>query len=260
VRNYAENFDQRLGVFLQVPGVNRAVVDTGMNLLPFYWVRDRDPGLAEVAIRHHVSMLDYGVLRADGSTFQAVEFDEETGRPRHRFNMQGYSDDTTWARGQSWVMHNYVNAYEASGVERFLEAARHSSRWYVDHLPADQVPFYDFGDPAAPAVPRDTCSASLAANALRRLARIDAESSPWAGRAADDILAALVTDHLTPGGVLLHSSWGRLSAEKAGADISRFPLEDVMPYGNYWVVEALYRALRSDWSKLSLSPGASTAV
>jgi unsaturated chondroitin disaccharide hydrolase len=250
VRHYAENFDHRVGVFFQVPGVNRAVVDTGMNLLPFYWVGDRDPALAALAIRHNTSMLDYGAVRPDGSTYHAVELDLETGRVQRRFNMQGYGDDTTWARGQAWVMHNYVTAYEASGVDRFLDVARRASRWYVDRLPSDNVPYYDFADPAAPAVPRDSCSASLAANALRRLARIDGDSSLWAEPAADAILAALVVDHLSPGGVLLHSSWGRLSAEKAGARLSRFPQEDVMPYGNYWVAEALYRAIQTDWSKL----------
>jgi unsaturated chondroitin disaccharide hydrolase len=50
-----------------------------------------------------------------------------------------------------------------------------------------------------------------------------------------------------------------LSAEKAGAGISRFPLEDVMPYGNYWIVEALFRTLHDDWSVLALGETTTTA-
>lgn len=254
-RQYRRNFDERLGVFFQVVGVNRAVIDTGLNLLPFYWSAAVDPGLAATARVHNTNLLDYGIVREDGAAYQAIEFDLESGQPARRYSMQGYSDTTTWARGQSWAMHNYVNAYEATDEPRFLEVARKVCRWYVDHLPEDHVPFYDFADPAAPAVPRDSCSATIAANALMRLARLDDESASWASTSADSICEELFTNYLTPGGVLLHSSWGRLPPEKAGAGFSRFPLEDVMPYGNYWIVEAAYRYLHTDWSVLELAAG-----
>lgn len=255
-RQYRKNFDERLGVFFQVVGVNRAVIDTGLNLLPFYWSAAVDPELAAIARTHNANLLDYGIVREDGSAYQAIEFDLNTGRPARRYSMQGYSDTTTWSRGQSWAMHNYVNVYEATGEPRFLEVARRVCRWYVDHLPEDSVPFYDFADPAAPTVPRDSCSATIAANALMRLARLDGQSTQWASAAAESITKELFTNYLSPGGVLLHSSWGRLPPEKAGAGFSRFPLEDVMPYGNYWVVEAAYRYVHADWSALELGPSA----
>lgn len=253
-RNYRRNFDERLGVFFQVVGVNRAVIDTGLNLLPFYWSAAVDPELASIARRHSSNLLKYGIVREDGSAYQAIEFDLESGQPARRYSMQGYKDTTTWARGQSWAMHNYVNVYEATGDPRFLDVARKVCRWYVDHLPLDHVPFYDFADPDAPAVPRDSCSATIASNALLRLARLDDESATWASAAADSLVGELFTNYLSPGGVLLHSSWGRLPPEKAGAGFSRFPLEDVMPYGNYWIVEAAYRYLHADWSALQLDP------
>ncbi|TQM13296.1 glycoside hydrolase family 88 protein [Pseudonocardia kunmingensis] len=252
VDRYAENFDRRVGVFFQVPGVNRAVIDTGLNLLPFYWAAGDDPARQEIAVRHNATLLAAGIVRPEGSTYQAIEFDLSTGEPVRRWNMQGYSDESTWARGQSWALHNYVNVYEATGDPGFLEVARRVCRWYVDHLPGDHVPFYDFADPQAPAVPRDSCSASIAANALLRLARLDPESAGWAQPAGDAIVDELLLNYLSPGGVLLHGSWGPLAPEKVGARISRFPLEDVMPYGNYWVVEALYRRLHDDWALLAL--------
>lgn len=255
-RQYRRNFDERLGVFFQVVGVNRAVIDTGLNLLPFYWSAVVDPELAAVARTHSTNLLDYGIVRSDGSAYQAVEFDLETGQPARRYSMQGYSDTTTWSRGQSWAMHGYVNVYEATNDPRFLDVARRVCRWYVSHLPEDNVPFYDFADPAVPAVPRDSCSATVAVNALLRLARLDSESTAWASAAADSITQELFTNYLTSGGILLHSSWGRLPPEKAGARLSRFPLEDVMPYGNYWIVEAAYRYLHADWSALQLGPSA----
>ncbi|GAA1518797.1 hypothetical protein [Brevibacterium permense] len=260
VQQYRNNFDDRLGIFLQVRNVNRAVIDTGLNLLPFYWAAHVDPELADIARVHNANLLDYGIMRGDGSCYQAIEFDLDTAQPARRYSMQGYSDSTTWARGQSWAMHNYVNAFEATLEARFLDVARSACQWYVSHLPQGNVPFYDFDDPAAPAVPRDTCSATIATNALLRLARLDAESRDWAGAAAEAITDALLADHLSPGGVLLHSSWGQLPPEKAGAGFSRFPLEEAMPYGNYWIVEAAYRYAHCDWSPLDLAPSVSPVL
>lgn len=257
-RRYAENVDRRLGVYFQVQGTDRAVIDTGLNLLPAYWSGDRE--LVDVALGHHHRLLDAGIVREDGAAHQAVAFDPETGAPARRWSMQGHAEDAVWARGQAWAIHGHVNAYEASGQERFLDVARRAGRWFVDHLPEDRVPFYDGEDPAVPHVPRDSCAAAIACCALMRLARLDPSSATWADPAADAVLDALLADHLSPGGVLLHSSWGRLPDDKAGAGFSRFPQEDVMPYGNYWIVEALWRRLHEDWSLLALDPGSSQAA
>jgi unsaturated chondroitin disaccharide hydrolase len=252
-RRYAENFDESLGIFFQVQGVNRAVIDTGLNLLPFYWAARYDSTLSHFASSHNSRLLDAGIVRADGSVNQAIEFDLPTGTVSRRWNMQGYSNSSTWARGQAWAVHNYVGAYEATGDDLYLQVARTTGKWFVDHLPSDGIPFYDFADPDAPAVPRDSCSAAICANALLRLCAVDPSARPWARPAADSMLDELLKNYLSPGGVVLHGSWGRLPAEKAGAAMSRFPLEDVMPYGNYWLVECLYRQLNDDWSLLSLT-------
>ena len=252
VRQYSKNFQDRFGVFFQVLGVNRAVIDTGLNLLPFYWAADERPDLRDLALRHTSTLLEGGIIRDDGSSFQALDFDETTTKPRRRYNMQGFSEDSTWSRGQSWAMHGYVNAFEATGSSVYRDVARRVCRWYVDHLPSDGLPYYDFDDTAAPRVPRDSCSAAIAANALMKLAQLDPDSG-WADHAAAALVDTLLSRCLSPGGVLLHGSWGRLPPGKAGAAISRFPQEDVMPYGQYWIVEALYRQLHEDWSPLALS-------
>ena len=71
---------------------------------------------------------------------------------------------------------------------------------------------------------------------------------------ARETLKALMSDFLSPGGVLLHGSWGRMRHVEAGKPrLGRFPQEDIMPYGNYWIAECLFRALSDDWSVLSLN-------
>jgi unsaturated chondroitin disaccharide hydrolase len=56
-------------------------------------------------------------------------------------------------------------------------------------------------------------------------------------RFVDRALEALTRDYLSPGGLLLHGSWGGLWG-RAG--------ESIMPYGNYFLIKALYRLLRPD--------------
>lgn len=64
--------------------------------------------------------------------------------------------------------------------------------------------------------------------------------------------------HLERPSRFLHGSWGRKRAKEipgtpgALLRLGRFPQEDIMPYGNYWIAECLYRELDADWSILSL--------
>jgi unsaturated chondroitin disaccharide hydrolase len=49
-----------------------------------------------------------------------------------------------------------------------LEAAERVSHYFIEHLPEDKVPFFDFNVPkdALKYVPKDTSSASIAASGL----------------------------------------------------------------------------------------------
>ena len=73
-------------------------------------------------------------------------------------------------------------------------------------------------------------------------------------------LVELVENYLTQGGVLLHGTWGheekgfdKLAPQGLVRRSGRFPQEDVMPYGNYFLSECLFRELVNDWSILNLS-------
>ena len=71
---------------------------------------------------------------------------------------------------------------------------------------------------------------------------------------ARSALNALIANFLTVGGVVLHGSWGRMRhIRPANRRLGRFPQEDIMPYGNYWIAECVYRAVSDDWSVLSLN-------
>ena len=158
------------------------------------------------------------------------------------------------ARGQGWAILNFAHGYEASGHPRYLDAARRAADWYVEHAPPGCVPRYDYDDPERESLPFDSCAASIATANLLRLARWLPERANLYRWVARETLKALIFNFLTPGGILLHGTWGRMRHVESGKPrLGRFPQEDVMPYGNYWIAECLFRELSDDWSVLALN-------
>jgi unsaturated chondroitin disaccharide hydrolase len=252
--NFANIFDSRAKAFLQIAGANRIVIDTGLNLPSMLWAAQFEPERADLAYRHLDTVLEVGLIRADGANCHAAELNPESRVVTRLFSLQGWSDSSVWARGQAWAMLGFAHAYEASGTSRYLDAARLAADWYVAHAPQGWVPRYDYDDPDRATLPYDSCAACIATAVLMRLARWLPERADRYQTVARETLRALVADFLTVGGVVLHGSWGRMRHVEPGKPrLGRFPQEDVMPYGNYWIAECLFRALSDDWSVLSLN-------
>jgi unsaturated chondroitin disaccharide hydrolase len=252
--NFANIFDPTAKAFLQIAGANRIVIDTGLNLPSMLWASQFEPNRAALAYRHLDTVLEVGLIRADGSNCHAAELDPDTRAVTRLFSLQGWSDDSVWARGQAWAMLGFAHAYEASGKSRYLNAAQSAADWYVAHAPQGWVPRYDYDDPDRATLPYDSCAACIATAVLMRLARWLPDRAERYRTVARETLKVLVTNFLTVGGVVLHGSWGRMRHVETGKPrLGRFPQEDVMPYGNYWIAECLFRALSDDWSVLSLN-------
>ena len=252
--NFANIFDRKANAFLQIAGARtRIVIDTGLNLPSMLWASQWEPERAALAYRHLDTVLEIGLLRADGSSCHAAALHPETRAVTGLFSLQGWSNDSVWARGQAWAMLGFFPAYEASRKPHYLEAARSAADWYVAHAPQGWVPRYDYNDPDRDNLPYNSCAACIATAVLLRLARWLPDRAQRYQDVARETLKVLLADFLTPGGVVLHGSWGRMRHVEAGKPrLGRFPQEDVMPYGNYWIAECLYRELSTDWSILSL--------
>jgi unsaturated chondroitin disaccharide hydrolase len=252
--NFANIFDRKAKAFLQIAGADRIVIDTGLNLPSMLWAAQEEPARGTLAYRHLDTVLEIGLIRPDGSSCHAAALDPATRAVTGLFSLQGHSNDTVWARGQAWAMLDFAHGYEASGDLRYLEAARRAADWYVAHVPSGWVPRYDFHDPDRDRLPYCSCTAAIATAQLMRLANWLPDRAERYRTVARETLTALITNFLSPGGVLLHGSWGRMRHIEPGHPrLGRFPQEDVMPYGNYWIAECLFRALSPDWSVLALS-------
>lgn len=219
------------------------IIDNLMNLELLLWAAENGGTLAmrDIAMRHAERTME-NHMRPDGSTWHVVSYDTLTGAVRERVTHQGYADSSAWARGQAWAIYGFTMAHRFTTDTRFLATAQRAADFYLEHLPEDRVPYWDFRVPGIPNAPRDASAAAVAASALIELGK--ATGGPR-GRAyrekAGEMLRSLSTAYLdttaTSRGLLRHAT-GNMPA---GTEI------DVsLIYGDYYYVEAALRWLEGD--------------
>ncbi len=224
------------------------VVDTMMNLELLFWASRNggDAAWNDMALRHALKTMT-DMVRPDGGTFHVVDYDG-AGRIRSRGTFQGYSDSSTWARGQAWAIYGFTMAYRYTRDPRMLQTAQKVTNYYLDRLPADGVPFWDFDAPTSQQV-KDSSAAAVVASALLELAEFVTEPTDKA-RYRDAALRMLETlaspAYLTSGtstyAVLNHG----VGHFPAGQEI------DVgLIYGDYYLIEAVLRFKRLSTSRVS---------
>jgi uncharacterized protein YyaL (SSP411 family) len=215
------------------------IIDNMMNLELLFWAGTQpggDPRWVDIATRHAETSMKAHV-RADGSTAHVALFDPQSGAFLGRDTWQGYADTSAWARGQAWAIYGFTTAYRETKRPEFLATAERTADWFIDHLPADAVPYWDFRAPDVPNTERDASAGAIACSALFALADLagGAKGATYR-RTAERMLGSLATSYLTEGtgnaAILAHS----VGAKPLGSEI------DVgIVYADYYFLEALVR-------------------
>jgi unsaturated chondroitin disaccharide hydrolase len=153
-------------------------IDVMMNLELMFWASKHGGSsvLYDQARRHALTTLENHV-RADGSSYQIVTFNPATGAVKSRTTLQGYSNSSTWSRGQAWGIYGFTMTYRYTRETVFRDAARKMADWYIAHLPSDAVPYWDFNDPAIPNAPRDSSAAAATAAGLFELSLLETDGT-----------------------------------------------------------------------------------
>ena len=216
------------------------IIDNMMNLEILFWAARNggDPAWYDMAVSHALKTRQNHV-RANGSTYHVVDYDSTTGAILFRGTHQGYSNSSTWARGQAWGLHGFTIAFRETDDTRFLDTARLLADYFINNLPADKVPYWDFNAPNIPNEPKDTSAGAIAASGLYELATLDPDPVRRTRYrdAANAILASLcspayLAEGSTSDGILLHG---------VGHKPNNTEIDVSLIYGDYYFIEALMR-------------------
>lgn len=221
---------------------HNTIIDNMMNLELLFWVAENAdrPDLYAIAHRHAEVTMKHQ-FREDYSTYHVMVFDPSDGHFISGHTHQGWKDESTWARGQAWAIYGFTMAYRFTKDERFLDTAVKAADFFLNNLPEDMVPFWDFdAGKELPEQPKDCSASAIAASALlemqsylpedlseyymdKAIKMVEAMSNP-PYRAGDQCSAFLLhcTGHMPKGG-------------EVDASIS---------YAEYYYIEAIIRLQR----------------
>ena len=210
-----------------------------MNLELLYWAAknggvqklyDIAESHAEVTMKH--------IVRENNSTFHVASFDENTGEFIKAFTHQGYADSSLWARGQAWGIYGFAISARETGRKDFLETSINLANHFLNRLPEDGIPYWDFDDPKIPNAPKDASAAAIAACGMLEISNqiTDQELKDHFIKAAKLLIEELSTENYLSRDAnqafLMHST---------GHHPKNSEIDIPIIYADYYYLEALMR-------------------
>ena len=216
------------------------IIDNMMNLelLMFASKAFDDDSLAYVA-RSHADTTLKNHFREDYSSYHLVDYDPKDGHVRSKQTVQGYSDESSWGRGQAWALYGYTMMYRMTEDKRYLSQAECVGNMLLSRLPVDGIPYWDFDAPNGNEY-RDASAGAIMASAFVELSSFteDAKARQNYLNVAEKQLRTLASStYLAEPGTncnfILKHSVGNFP-EKSEVDV---PLS----YADYYFLEGLLR-------------------
>ncbi|KAK0474786.1 glycoside hydrolase family 88 protein [Armillaria novae-zelandiae] len=131
--------------------------------------------LSNIAISHaDTTMRNH--IRPDGSTWHVVQYNTTTGAVTKKRTSQGYSNDSTWSRGQAWAVYGFANMYNWTGDHNYLVTARRAATYFLQTLPSNGIVPWDFNAPVADR-PADSSAATIVATGLLLLSQVETDTA-----------------------------------------------------------------------------------
>ena len=232
----ADRFHPEIGAIRSWNGARwnyPVIIDNMMNLELLMKYGDEN-----IAEKHALTTLK-NHFRPDGTTWHLVDYADD-GSVLGKQTVQGYADDTAWARGQAWALYGYAMMAEEEMIEEnealtgtFLGVAEKLENWLLDHLPEDGIPYWDFSQSDY----KDASAGAIIACGLLKMwgLRGCADDDPALAR-AERILRTLASPEYlaeprTNGGFLLKHGVGNLPGNSE--------VDVPLTYADYYFLEAL---------------------
>ena len=217
------------------------IIDNMMNLEMLFWASEYtgNPQYRDIAIKHADKTME-NHFREDNSSYHVVSYNND-GTVESKGTHQGYSDSSSWSRGQAWALYGYTLCYRFTKDNRYLEQSENIATLIIDNktTPKDHIPYWDYDAPNIPDEPRDASAAAVTASALLELQLyVDKDLAKIYKDYAASIIRSLSSpEYLADKGdngffILKHST----GAASLGSEID-VPLV----YADYYFLEALKR-------------------
>ncbi len=244
------------GGFIQLAGdenspveLYRLIIDCLMNVHLLYWAAE-ETGREDFfrAAKIHFYTTINNAIRENGSAYQNIYFDPNTGNVIGKGTKQGVSDEACWSRGQAWVLYGLPLSYTHLRDDRILDIHESAVKYFFNNSPADYVPYWDFVFTEKDGEPRDSSAAAIAVCGLLEASRLmpegDKRAELWKN-AADCIMNSLIDNYTSKDcpeveGLLMHGCYH----VRGGLGI-----DECMAWGDYFYMEALMRYINPDWKR-----------
>ncbi|MDR2907407.1 MAG: glycoside hydrolase family 88 protein [Bacteroidales bacterium] len=230
------------------------IIDNMMNLEMLFYVSKLtgDKKYYNIAETHANTTIK-NHFREDFSTYHVVDYDTTTGDVQHQVTAQGYSNNSTWARGQAWAIYGFTVAFRETKNLLYLDAATKAASWYLRHLPEDFVPLWDFNvgqegytpDEKSYAVTykekhRDASAAAIVCSALFELAELT--NNPAYLDSAIKMLNSLASSAYR---AQLGQNADFILMHSVGSIPHKTEIDKALVYADYYFLEALLRYQKS---------------
>ncbi|MBR2746883.1 MAG: glycoside hydrolase family 88 protein [Bacteroidales bacterium] len=195
-------------------------------------------GDSTVAQKHALTTME-NHFREDGTCVHLVDYADD-GSVRGRQTVQGYADDTAWARGQAWALYGFATMAQRERISgnielelTFRRVARKLEQWLLENLPEDGIPYWDFSQSDY----KDASAGTIIACGLLKMHGLRGYPDDDPALAmAERILRTLASPEYlaeprTNGGFLLKHSVGNLPG--------RSEIDAPLTYADYYFLEAL---------------------
>ena len=212
------------------------IIDNMMNLELLMSVAEleNEPELAQVAVSHaNTTMKNH--YRPDYTTYHLVDYNPDDGSVNRKQTVQGYSDESAWARGQAWSLYGFTMMYRFTRDAAYLDRATSVADMLLSRLPEDGIPYWDFDSPKIPDDYRDASAAAIMASAFVELAACVGDGSPYLKMAERQLRTLSSDEYLaepgTNGGFILKHSVGNMPGNSE--------VDVPLTYADYYFLEAL---------------------
>jgi len=232
----------------------RVIIDNMLNLELLLWGSKQPGGSSTwktMAISHATKTLNNHV-RSDGTTFHVVNYDQKTGAVISKYTVQGYSNSSTWSRGQAWALYGFSIVYRETRNSTFLTAARRTADAFLRLLhfdltgksSPDPIPYWDFSAPATLAstlADKDSSAGAIGASGLLELSKWETDS---ARKVVYANAAAAILTKLATSSYIAAASQGEALLMHGTSNRPGKSYNTGLIYGDYFMLEAVLKLSR----------------